>query len=207
MAEGKSLVPWIIGGGCGCLTLIGLVFGGLLGYGAYIGNQQEAQYSAPVPAPVLPAPTGPNALPPPLVPAGFRQISAAGCTYSVPEGWVDIDAGPSITKASRATIAANDFYTNANLVQEPFAGDLATYVSANQTAMAAAGIQSVRSAQVGDAYEIESTFASNTPPTRMIQHIRMASGAGKVLTCSGPFADFEPSRPVCMAIVATFRCQ
>lgn len=176
----------------------------------------QPQYAQPQPQPYAqpqygqqPQPYAQQTYAPPAAPSGFRTIQGAGWSFSVPGHWEEVAAEAPVNISVRDPQAFQGyFHINANLVQEPYnGGDGVAYAQANvQTMQMAAQIMAMVPAQAGAqrAMDIEAAWPNLNPPIRTVQRFAARQGSGYVLTCSGPIQMFEPARPTCNQILASF---
>lgn len=180
--------------------------------GAPMPGPSTTYAQPPVPGIMPVVPSGVPVLAPtaaPAIPAGFRQISGAGFTFAVPASWMDIPPPlPQVVVAARDTTQLGSLFVNANVVTEPFPGDGTAYTSANVVGLgSAATILSQRPVSVGGKVggDIEARWSNATPSYRTLQRLTASNGTGYVLTCTADDALFEQARPICAAVLDSFR--
>lgn len=160
------------------------------------------------------APASPGGANGPVVPAaGYDPVRGNGYSYTVPNGWEALDpatlGSPVITHAHRAPIPAGNFATNVNIAGEPYSEDGPAYAAANLIELRkVATVRDQRPAVSGSrsAWDVESYWPnSNGVPYVTLQRYVTNGFKGYVITCSTGATVFASQRPMCEAVLNSFR--
>ena len=148
-----------------------------------------------------------------LVMAGYRPIAGEGWSLAVPSSWSDVDPAPDGASwaAFDSAWIAGGFAANANLVMEPFDGSALEYARVSVQGLLrkprrdpeSAGAICVMSKR---GVEAEIVWRRGNVLYRTIQRFEATgTGTGYVLTCAAAEEGFDSVRPVCEAVLRSFR--
>lgn len=181
-------------------------------------SERVTDNSDPVPLPpsdpAEPAPQSGGAANAPVVPpGGYRAVRGAGYSYAVPAAWEELDpatlGSPMITHAQRAPVPVGNFATNVNIAGEPYSGDGPGYGAANLVELRkVATIRDQRAATSGSraAWDIEGYWPNSNGVAYVTLQRYVTNGfKGYVITCSTGAAVFASQRPMCEAVLNSFR--
>lgn len=144
------------------------------------------------------------------LPVGWVEVSAQtpnGATVSlgVPGDWDDVSTEDTLI-VRRAPTATDEFFTNVNVVVEPFEGTLVDYVDANKSVIAQradANLKAESPVQLGSrgAYELVSDWSG--PPRHALQLMELVGEEAIVVTCSMAEGHLESTRELCYQVFGT----
>jgi hypothetical protein len=178
------------------------------GVATYAIGARAAKHTPTEPAEPLPSGPAP-------VPVGYRLVEAGAYSYAVPQAWEELDAAslgsPDISHAQRAPIPAGNFATNVNVASHAFGGDGPAFAATNLIELRkVATIRHQGPATSGPraAWDIEAEWPSaGTIPYVTWQRYLGNGTTGYILTCSSGASVFESQRPICEAILSSFRVE
>jgi hypothetical protein len=178
---------------------------------AACAEPQLAPPTAAVPhaaPPAVPSPPRAQAIPPAAESSrALRSVTGNGWSFEVPEAWVDAPI-PGAIVAVRDTRRTGAFFTNVNLVTEPYRGDGLAYAHANVPVLQqVATVLDVRPVDVAGlpGADIESRWPKAEIPYRTLQRFTASGGKGFVFTCSAAENTFADTRPLCEKLLSTLR--
>jgi len=153
-------------------------------------------------------PVEPIASPTPLPTLVTRE--GAGVTLDVPADW---EAPESMLPGVAARFAEpatqpGGIRVTVTAKLEPFAGTTRQFVDLGLSNMAAVSqLHMTRDVSVDGApgVEAEATYHAQDPPFRGLSRAAVQDGTGVVLFCHGPVDRFDEVRPLCRAILDSFR--
>lgn len=144
-----------------------------------------------------------------------RGVQGDGYRYRIPAEWEEIDAttlgSALISHAQRALQPTGNFTQNVNIASEPYVGDGPSYGASNLVEVAKIStIRDQRPARVGprDGWDIEAWWPNvGGEPYVTMQRYGTNGERGYVITCSMGARVVEDLRPLCTAILDTFRVE
>lgn len=168
-------------------------------------KRMEAKNRPPPEKSSLPVDTSPAP-----VPEGYRRVARDGWSFVVPGDWKDAAVKPPLVYGATGPSGARaeDTSLGTNLVVEDFDGDSEAYARANIPAInRVATVMNATPVTLpgGHVVIVETLWPNGISPYRTIQLLTAARGKGFALTCADADARFEQSRPVCVAILKSFR--
>jgi hypothetical protein len=168
-------------------------------------RRMEARNKPPAAKSSLPIDTSPAP-----IPDGHRRVARDGWSFVIPGGWQDTVVKPPVIYGATGPggTRAEDTPLGMNLVVEDFDGDSEAYARANLPAInRVATVMSSTAVTLtgGHVVIVETLWPNGISPYRTLQLLAAARGKGYALTCADTDSRFEQSRPVCVAVLKSFR--
>jgi hypothetical protein len=215
VSNSSSRLPLYLGLGFGLFALLGLCCvgvgaAGFLVYGRsapyedpYYSSSYAPEYSAPG--------SGDYAAPayadytPATPPLGYHTVSGLDWSFSVPDGWTQMDyPGVLSTYVSQNPVAG--FSANVNVTNESFYGSVDDYLAAARLQIGTmANVTGDTVATMGSlpARDLNATWAG--PNRSTIQRIAVTSGRAWIVTCTVGEAEAANLHAICTPILDTAR--